>query len=68
MAASNASGADTSNKCTCGRCPQSRIERGLKCFSELSGSNEPRATRGRVGYSFATGVSYGRGRDLMAKR
>lgn len=56
------------NKCTCGRCPKTRIAKGLKCFNELIPSSEPRQARGRVGYSFATGVTYGRGWDLIASR
>lgn len=61
-------GADTINKCTCGCCPQSRIARGLKCFAQLESKNDGYFTKRRNGYSFATGVSYGRGRDVMVKR
>ena len=34
------------NKCTCGRCPQTRITKGLKCFNDLTsaGNNTRRVS------------------------
>jgi hypothetical protein len=54
------------NKCTCGRCPQTRIAKGLKCFNDLESKNDGYFTKLRNGYSFATGVTRVRGRDVMA--
>jgi hypothetical protein len=54
------------SKCVCGRCPASRIERGLKCFSDLAGNNDG-ATKRRNGYSFTAHTSYARGWDLIGK-
>lgn len=56
------------NKCTCGRCPETRIAKGLKCFNDLESKNDGYFRKLRNGYSFATGVTYGTGRDLIASR
>jgi hypothetical protein len=35
----------SADTCTCGRCPPSRIARGLKCFNQLAGSTENNTRR-----------------------